>query len=95
MGLLFFFLMSNLYAMTFCGKVDFKIFEIDSAVSDIIFCGSNHEIIFVLTEVNSVYRSSNKGFTWTKLNDILHAKGLKELEPDESEVYNYHIIIDR
>ena len=77
----------ELIAILSFSKVDFKIFEIDSLVNDIVFCGSNNEIMFVLTEKNSVYQSSNKGFTWKKLNDMLSNNGIKQFEKSNIEVW--------
>ena len=77
----------ELIAILSFSKVDFKIFEIDSLVNDIVFCGSNNEIMFVLTEKNSVYQSSNKGFTWKKLNDMLSNNGIKQFEQSNIEVW--------
>jgi len=44
----------------------------DSALEDIIWCGDakrGNEVILVLTEQGSVYRSTDKGFNWQKLTD--------------------------
>ena len=85
----------NIITICLSGKVDFHILEIDAPVSDIVFCGLNNEIVFALTETSSVYQSSNKGFTWIKLNDMLHQKGIKELEQDEKEVIILYIKIGK
>ena len=68
------------------GNVDFKLFEIDSNINDMIWCGSNQDIILALTELSSVYKSDDHGFTWKKLNDIFQHTGKKELEENENEV---------
>lgn len=68
------------------GSVDFKLFEIDSNINDIIWCGHNQESILALTELSSVYKSDDHGFTWKKLNDIFQHTGKAELEENENEV---------
>jgi hypothetical protein len=73
------------------GSAEFKLNEVDSTVSDIIWCGHSREVIFVLTDLNSVYKSENRGFSWTKLNDIFHQKATSELEPNENEVFFFLI----
>jgi hypothetical protein len=65
---------------------DFRLSEVDSAVNDVLWCGSSRDVIFVLTELNSVYKSEDKGFSWTKLNDAFHKQGIGELEKNENEV---------
>ncbi len=68
------------------GNVEFKRFEMDGALNDIIWCGPNHETVFALTQINSLYRSDDKGFSWTKLNDIITSTGKNELEENEHEI---------
>lgn len=64
---------------------DFKLSEVDSAVNDVIWCGPSRDVIIVLTELNSIYKSEDKGFSWTKLNDAFHKQGITELEQNENE----------
>jgi hypothetical protein len=85
------FIITLLFPNTFQNTVDLKLNEIDSSVSDILWCGENKEVIFALTELNSVYKSDDKGFSWKKLNDIFHEKGKFELETNENEV-NYFLL---
>lgn len=68
------------------GNIDFKLYEIDSNINDMIWCGNNHDSILALTELSSVYKSDDHGFTWKKLNDIFQHTGKKELEENENEV---------
>jgi len=75
------------------GTVDFKSFDLDSVPKDIIWCGASSDAVLALTELSSVYRSDDKGFTWKKLNDIILSTGKNELEPNENEVFNYLIIM--
>ena len=67
-------------------NIEFKHFETDSLINQVIWCGNYHETIFALTELNSLYRSDNKGFTWTKLNDIMITTGKNELIEKEQEI---------
>ncbi len=78
-------LIPSIYSL---GNVDFKLNEIDSTVNDIIWCGNNQETILALTELSSVYKSDDRGFTWKKLNDIFQNTGKLELEENENEVNN-------
>ena len=68
------------------GNIDFKLFEIDSNIEDIVWCGTNQETIFVLTETSSLYKSEDHGLNWKKLNDIFLHTGKQELEENENEV---------
>lgn len=71
------------------GTLSFKYSEIDSSIIDIVWCGHRQEDIFALSELNSVYKSEDHGFTWKKLNDIFHSHAAKQLESDENEVMTY------
>ena len=68
------------------GNVEFKRFEMDSTIVEIIWCGNQHETVFAHSELSSLYRSDDKGFTWTKLNDIITNTAKSELEENEHEV---------
>jgi len=59
--------------------------KFDSPPEDLIWCGHNNEIIILLTETSSVYRSKDKGNTWEKLNPTLidDAKNIRENKKDK------------
>jgi hypothetical protein len=69
-----------------CGNIELKQYDIDSLAVDLVWCGANREIVFVQTELNSLYRSDDKGFSWKKLNNILINKGKNQLDDNENEV---------
>jgi hypothetical protein len=68
------------------GNIDYKFAELDSTPVDLVWCGNSKEVVLVLTETNSLYRSDDKGFTWKKLNDVFIKTGTKELEENENEI---------
>lgn len=61
----------------------YKISQTDSPLNDILWCGGSKEIVLVLTDNGSVYRSTDKGFSWTKQVDIFQKTGYVELEKGE------------
>jgi hypothetical protein len=71
---------------TISGSVDFKQYDIDSQPIDLVWCGPTRDTVFVVTELNSLYRSDDKGFSWKKLNDVLLNSGKAELDENENEV---------
>ena len=79
-------LFSSIPSINSIGNVQSKLFEIDSDVNDVIWCGSNNQSILLLTELSSLYKSDDNGFSWKKLNDILLHTGKQELEENENEV---------
>jgi len=83
--LIIFILFNSLSITNSIGNIDFKLFELDSNVNDIIWCGNNKESIILLTEMYSLYKSDNRGITWKKLNDILLLTGKEEVA-DGNEV---------
>ena len=85
-NLLLILFISILFSSISTGNVDYKSYELDSTPKDLLWCGSTREVVLILTETNSLYRSEDKGFTWRLLNDILLSKGKDELDPDENEI---------
>lgn len=73
------------------GKVDFKQYDIDAHPKDLVWCGPNRDTVLVVTEMNSLYRSDDKGFTWKKMNDVMTTTGKQELEDHENEVNLIHL----
>ena len=56
-------------------KVSFEMFEIDSPLLDIMWCGNTNEVILVQTEKGTVYRSRDRGDSWKKLHSIMQKTG--------------------
>ena len=57
-------------------KVSFQIFEIDSPLIDIMWCGNTNEVVLVKTEAGTVYRSRDRGDSWKKLHSAMHQTGM-------------------
>ena len=53
-------------------KVSFQIFEIDSPLLDIMWCGKTREVILVQSEKGTIYRSRDRGESWKKLHSIMN-----------------------
>jgi len=53
-------------------KVSFQIFEIDSPLLDIMWCGNTREVILVQSEKGTIYRSRDRGESWKKLHSIMN-----------------------
>lgn len=53
-------------------RVNFQLFEIDSPLKDIIWCGKTNDVILVQSEVGTVYRSRDRGDSWKKLHSLMH-----------------------
>lgn len=53
-------------------KIGYRLNHLDSSLVDINWCGSagNDNTVLVLTEKGSVYRSEDKGMTWTKKTEV-------------------------
>jgi len=60
------------------------VFEIDSPLVDIMWCGSTNEVILVQSEAGTVYRSRDRGDSWKKLHSIMHQTGLAVLDDGQS-----------
>lgn len=66
-------------------QVDFNKYELDSEVSDMMWCGKDNEATLVLTDKGSIYRSRDRGFTWKKLQSVM-AKAGSDVADQEQEV---------
>jgi len=62
----------------------FHVSNIDSILSDILWCGGSKEIVLILSDNGSVYKSIDKGFKWTKMTDVFQRTGYVELEQGEN-----------
>ena len=58
--------------------------NLDSILADILWCGGDKEIVLILSDNGSIYRSTDKGFKWTKMTEIFQRTGYVELEKGES-----------
>ena len=72
--------------MSTAGTVEYRQYDLDSSPKDLVWCGQNNDTVMVLTELNSVYKSEDKGFSWKKMNDIFTNTGKDQLEENENEV---------
>jgi photosystem II stability/assembly factor-like uncharacterized protein len=56
-------------------RVGVNVFEIDSRLTDIMWCGNTNEVILVQTQEGTIYRSRDKGDSWKKLHSMMHQSG--------------------
>jgi hypothetical protein len=71
------------------GTIDLQHFDLDSKPIDLLWCGASRDTVLVITELNSLYRSDDKGFSWKKLNDVMTKTGTAELDQNDNEVLTY------
>ena len=64
--------------------VELQALDLDSPVTDVLFCGADSEVLLALTQKRSVYRSENKGFSWRLLQNILEREGMAQAEDTKS-----------
>ena len=48
-------------------KIDYNRYDLDGPVADMLWCGSKNEVILVLTDQGTVYRSRDRGGSWKRL----------------------------
>lgn len=65
-------------------EVSFHLSNLDSVLSDILWCGGSREIVLILTDTGSIYRSTDKGFRWTKMTDLFQRTGYGEIEQGDN-----------
>lgn len=61
-------------------RVGVNVFEIDSRLTDIMWCGNTNEVILVQTQEGTIYRSRDKGDSWKKLHSMMHQSGESVLD---------------
>jgi phage pi2 protein 07 len=70
-------------------SVDFQTFELDGQVHDMLWCGSNDEIILVQSSDGTVYRSRDRGLSWKRLKSLMmkHAGQVADENQDIGKVH--------
>ncbi|MCQ2817742.1 MAG: hypothetical protein MJ252_10800 [archaeon] len=76
----------SLFSFIISKEVSHKLFQMDSVPDNIIWCGPSKRDIFVLTQTNSVYKSSDKGFSWKNLTPTFMEKATQELGKEEGKI---------
>ena len=72
-------------------KVNFQIFEIDSPLSDILWCGNTNDVILVQSQAGTIYRSRDRGDTWKKLHSIMTQTGMSVVDEGQSVSQYSHL----
>ena len=65
--------------------IDYNKYEMDAPITDMMWCGTSNEVILVLTNVGTVYRSRDRGQAWKKLQGIMATAG-NEVKDNDQEV---------
>jgi hypothetical protein len=65
--------------------IDYNKYEMDAPITDMMWCGSSNEVILVLTNAGTVYRSRDRGQAWKKLQGIMATAG-NEVKDNDQEV---------
>ena len=65
-------------------KVNFQVFEIDSALKDIMWCGPTNEVILVQSNSGTIYRSRDRGDSWKKMHSIMKQTGERVVDDGET-----------
>lgn len=56
-------------------KIDYHRQEMDSFVRDIMWCGQENDVILILTEKGTLYRSRDRGVSFKRLQSVLATTG--------------------
>lgn len=49
-------------------KIEYKQLEIDSPISEVLYCGAKKDTILIITDEKQAYRSENSGFSWKQIS---------------------------
>lgn len=64
-------------------QIDYNKYELDAPVHDMMWCGENNDVILVLTQAGSVYRSRDRGVAWKKLQSVMLKSANDVLDQDQ------------
>ena len=56
---------------TMSSSIDFQTFELDGEVKNLLWCGTNDEIILLQAADGTVYRSRDRGQSWKRLKSLM------------------------
>ena len=59
---------------------------LDSPIRDIVWCGEDKNVVFILTDKSTVYRSYNDGFNNNKLTEHLEEIGKTQISSPQDKV---------
>lgn len=51
--------------------LDFNSFQSDSEITELIWCGEKNEVMIILSEDHTVYRSDDNGKSWVEKKDFI------------------------
>jgi len=72
-------------------KVSFQVFELDSPLVDINWCGTTNEVILVQSTKGIIYRSRDRGDSWKKLHSIMNQTGQSVIDDETTvSIFSYH-----
>lgn len=76
-------------------QIDYNRYDLDAPVADMMWCGTSNEVILVLTDAGTVYRSRDRGASWKKLQQVMTQVGGQVADEDQEVstlvVYNYKL----
>jgi photosystem II stability/assembly factor-like uncharacterized protein len=88
-----FMLMGTTSAAPNTNMIDYNKYELDAPINDMMWCGNSNEVILVLTDVGTVYRSRDRGATWKKLQNVMSQVG-NEVKDQNQNVSNFRNKLD-
>ena len=74
--------------------IDYNKYELDAPVNDMMWCGNSNEVILVLTDLGTVYRSRDRGASWKKLQNVMSQAG-NEVKDDNQNVSIERVFIKK
>ena len=69
------FLLPLITTTAFTDRIDYHRQELDSFVRDIMWCGQDNDVILILTERGTLFRSRDRGISFKRLQSVLAQTG--------------------
>jgi hypothetical protein len=73
-------------------KIDYNRYDLDGPVADMMWCGAKNEVILVLTELGTVYRSRDRGGSWKRLQQVMSQVGGQVADQDQEVGFCFHVL---
>ena len=70
-------------------QIDYNRYDLDGPVQDMMWCGTSNEVILVLTEGGTVYRSRDRGGSWKRLQQVMNQVGGQVADNDQEVRYRH------
>ena len=75
-------------------KISSTFFEIESKIDNILWCGERKNVIFILSQLKNIYKSTDRGDTFTKINDSFQKASKRDMTKFQTNIGTISRIVE-